>query len=76
MSERTISLDLGPDAAEAYGRAPEDVRRKIDLLLRVQVLRALGLPSRSMEEIMESASRQAAESDLSPEKLQAILNER
>jgi len=42
----------------------------------VELIRALGLPKGSLEEIMDSASREAESNGLTPEILQQILNER
>ncbi len=76
MSARKIEIEVSPEVAAAYGKATPDVRRKLDFLLRVQVLETLGLPRRSLDEIMSSASREAKARGLTPEVLQEILNER
>lgn len=70
--EITIRVDL--DAARAYRAAPEEERRKLDVLLALRLndaLRANG----SLQDMMGAISRKAQERGLTPEILESILHE-
>lgn len=72
VEEITIRVD--PDAAAAYRAASEEQRRKLDLLLSLR-LREVIQPGRSLTEVMRDIGRKARERGLTPEILQAILDE-
>jgi hypothetical protein len=75
MQTEEITIRVDPEAAEAYRSAPDDVRRKLDLLLSIRLHEALR-PGRSLQEVMREISRKAQERGLTPEILESILHER
>jgi hypothetical protein len=76
MSARKLTLDLDGPLATAWESASPEERRRLEFRLRLEMRKALNLPKRSLEEIMDEASQQAAESGLTQEKLDEILNDR
>jgi hypothetical protein len=73
VDEITIRVD--PEAATAYRAATEEDRRKLDLLLSMR-LRDITQPGESLQKIMREIGQKAQERGLTPEILEAILNER
>jgi hypothetical protein len=71
-----IAIEVGDQLAEAYAKATPELRRRAEFLAGVELIRALGLPKRSLEEIMDAMSREAEARGMTPEILQEILNER
>ena len=69
-----ITIRVDPEAAKAYRAAPEEQKRKMELLVGLQLHRFLD-PRESLEEVMREASRQAQERGMTPEILESILNE-
>lgn len=74
MLTEEITIRVDPEAARAYREAPEQERRKLDLLLSLRLQDALR-PSGSLKELMRDISRKAQERGLTPEILESILNE-
>jgi len=74
MQTEEITIRVAPDAAQAYRTAPEEERRKLDLLLSLRLQDALR-PGGSLKELMRDISRKAQERGLTPEILEAILHE-
>jgi hypothetical protein len=72
MQTEEITIRVDPEAAEAYRAAPEDERRKLDLLLSLHLHNALR-PGRPLQEIMRDISRKAQERGLTPEIVESIL---
>jgi hypothetical protein len=75
MDTTKITIRVTPEAAAIYQKASEQERLKLDALLSLQ-LSETALPSRSLEEIMREASREAQEHGLTEQRLQEILHER
>lgn len=75
MPTEEITIRVDPAAAKAYRAASEQQRRKYDLLLSLKLQDVLR-PSASLTEVMSEISRKAQERGLTPEILEAILNER
>jgi hypothetical protein len=75
MFAEPVTIQVDPAAALAYRSVSEDERRKLDLLRRLR-LREMTRPGASLEDVMDEISRSAHERGLTPEILQAILNER
>lgn len=73
VDEITIRVDS--EAATAYRAATEEDRRKLDLLLSIR-LRDITKPGESLQQIMREIGQKAQERGLTPEILEAILNER
>ena len=74
MQTEEITIRVAPDAAQAYRTAPEEERRKLDLLLSLRLQDALR-PGGSLKELMRDINRKAQERGLTPEILEAILHE-
>lgn len=74
MQTEPITIRVDPAAAQAYRDAPEEERRKLDLLLSLRLQDALR-PGGSLKELMRDISRKAQERGLTPEILESILNE-
>ena len=62
MPTEEITIRVDPDAARAYREAPEQERRKLDLLLSLRLHDALR-PTGSLQELMSDISRKAHERD-------------
>jgi hypothetical protein len=74
MLTEEITIRVDPEAARVYREAPEQERRKLDLLLSLRLHEAVH-PSGSLKELMRDLSRKAQERGLTPEILETILNE-
>ena len=74
MQTEEITIRVDPEAARAYRTAPEEERRKLDLLLSLHLQDVLR-PGGSLQELMREISRKAQERGLTPEILETILRE-
>ena len=74
MQTEEITIRVDSEAARAYRAAPEQERRKIDLLLSLRLLDVLQ-PEGSLKEFMQDISRKAQERGLTPEILESILHD-
>ncbi|XGB42570.1 MAG: hypothetical protein LVS60_01500 [Nodosilinea sp. LVE1205-7] len=74
METKTIQIRVSAEAAERFEAASEEDRRKIEVLLSLE-LGDLTQPQRSLEEIMNSMGNYAQSQGLTPEILESILNE-
>jgi hypothetical protein len=74
METQEIKIRVSPQAANMYQSASEEERSKLDLLLSLK-LREIGSSSRSINEIMREASKEAQAQGLAEEVLREILNE-
>ena len=72
IEEITIRVDS--EAARAYREAPDEQRRKLDLLLNLRLHDALRAGG-SLKELMHDISRKAQQRGLTPEILESILRE-
>jgi len=75
MNAEPITIQVDPVAALAYRSVSDQERRKLDLLLSLR-LREVTRPGASLEDVMDDLSRNAQERGLTPDILQAILDER
>ena len=69
-----ITIRVDPEAAKAYRAAPEEQKRKMDLLLSLQLIQ-YAKPTESLRELADRMSRQAQERGMTPEIFESILNE-
>ncbi len=69
-----ITIHVDPEAARAYREASEEERRKLDLLLSLRLHDATRRDV-SLKEVMRNISRNAQMRGLTPELLEAIVNE-
>jgi hypothetical protein len=75
MNVEEITIHVDSEAAQAYRGASEEQRRKLDLLLSLR-LREATHPGVSLQEVMRDLGQKAQERGMTPEILQAILNDR
>ncbi len=75
MTTKPITIRVSPEAARAYEEASAEEQRKLDVLLSLRLTETTR-SKRSLEEVMDDISREAQARGLTPEILEAILNER
>jgi hypothetical protein len=75
MKVEEITIRVDPEAAQAYRETSDEERRKLDLLLSLRIHEATEAPG-SLKNLMRDIGREARERGLTPEILDAILNER
>jgi len=75
METQEITIRVTPEAATIYQSASEQERLKFDALLSLRLSEA-AKPSRSLQELMREASREAHERGLTEDILKEILDER
>jgi hypothetical protein len=74
MQTESITLQVEAEAARAYRSASPEKRRKLELLLGMQLLDfAQGKPA--LEQVMREISQNAGERGLTPEILDDLLND-
>ena len=73
MSEQ-ITVSVDSDVANAYRLASDSDRRKLDLLINLR-LRDATRSEASLKDVMLEISQNAQQRGLTPEILQAMLNE-
>ena len=69
-----ITIRVAQEAANAYRSASEEDRRKMDVLLSLQLSDATQSEG-SLKEFMQEIGRKAQQRGLTPEILQSILDE-
>jgi hypothetical protein len=74
MKTEAITVHVTPQAATTYRAASEEDRRKLDLLVSLQLTGSLGSGD-SLEKVMEDMGQEAAAAGLTPEILDSILHE-
>lgn len=74
METQEITIRVTPEAARIYQAASEQQRRKLDLLLSLQ-LSETAQPGRSLKQLMREASEEAQARGLTPDILKEILDE-
>jgi hypothetical protein len=74
MNTETITIHVSPQVATAYRTASEEDRRRLDLLVSLQLTDFLR-SSDSLEDAIEDMSREATATGLTPEMLDSIIHE-
>lgn len=74
LETQEIIIRVSPEAARLYESASEQDRRRMDLLISLQ-LTGKTTPEASLEDIMRRMSREAQQNGLTPELLAEILSE-
>lgn len=74
LQTEVITIQVAPEAAQVYKTAPANRRKKLELLLSIQLLWAVQ-PRGSLEYVMREISQKAQARGLTPEILQEILAE-
>lgn len=72
MKAETITIHVTPQAAVVYRSASDEERRKMDLLVSLQ-LTGLSKSSESLETAIDAMSREAVEAGLTPKILDSFL---
>jgi hypothetical protein len=72
MQSEAITIQVTPQAATAYRAASEEDRRKLDLLVSLQIVEFF-TSGESLKEAMDAMSREAAAAGLTPEMLDSTL---
>jgi hypothetical protein len=73
MKTESITIRVTPQAATTYRVASEEDRRKMDLLMSLQLVE-ISRSSDSLDTAMNAMSEEAANSGLTPEILDSILH--
>ena len=73
MQVEEITIRVDPEAASVYRAAPEEERRKLDLLLSLRIKDATRSEA-PLKEVMRDISRKAQERGLTPEILESLLH--
>ena len=74
METQSITIHVSPEAARVYNSATAEQQRKLELLLSLR-LTEVAHTARPLEQIMDEISRKAQARGLTPEALEALLNE-
>ena len=75
MTMQEITIRVDPSAAAVYLSASEQERRKLDALLSLRLNEA-ARQDRPLLDVIRDASREAVSNGLTPEILQAILDDK
>ena len=73
MTTESITINVDPEAARIFKSATPEERRKLELLMSLQ-LRAAARQGPSLSELADEISRRAQERGLTPEILEEILD--
>ena len=71
-----ITIAVDSELAEIYRSVSDQERRKLDLLINLNLRKILTVPRKSIFEIMDEMSREAQKNGLTPEILQSILDDK
>lgn len=74
MAVEQITVSVDPDVADAYRSAPDDERRKLDLLVNLRLRDATQSQS-ALKDVMREISKSAQQRGLTADILQSILDE-
>ncbi|MFQ5787994.1 MAG: hypothetical protein ACE5H1_08430 [Thermodesulfobacteriota bacterium] len=74
MKTKEITIRVDEDAAKAYRSAPEEDRRKLDLLLSLRLSESTRSAG-SLKDVMREISRKAQDRGLTAKVLESILDE-
>ena len=70
-----VTINLDADAARIFKNASPEQRRKLELLISLQLRSASQQPAGSLTEVMDAIGRKAQERGLTPEILEEILRD-
>jgi chorismate mutase len=74
METKLITVRVNSEAAHIFETAPEEQKRKFEVLVSLKLTQATR-EKRMLEEVMDDISQNAQERGLTPEILDSILNE-
>lgn len=69
-----ITINVDPEAARIFKNASPEQRRKLEVLISLQLRSSSQQPERSLTEVMDEIGRKAQERGLTPQILDVILN--
>ncbi len=75
MASEMISIEVDAETAQEFASADVERRRKLGLLLGLELRAMLKRPQRKLLKIMDEMGRQAQANGLTPEILQSILDD-
>lgn len=75
MPPSTITLEVDADSAAAYTAAPDEERRRIQLLLKLRLRELTAGPNRPLREIMDEIGNHAEAQGLTPQILDNLLRD-
>lgn len=75
MAPNTITIQVDPQVAQSYNAGSAEDRQKMQLLLNIWLKELTQAPSMSLSQLMDDISDRALARGLTPEELDAILNE-
>jgi hypothetical protein len=73
MANRTITIPLDPQTAQAYNSAPAEEKRKIQALLSLWLRELAAGEHPSLQQVLDEVGRKAQERGLTPEMLDSLL---
>ena len=74
VTTATVNIQLDAEAARIYQQASKEEKQKMQILLSLW-LREFGKPSKSLRSLMNEISDKAQARGLTPEILEALLND-
>lgn len=74
METKSITIHVSPEAARVYNSATAEQQRKLEVLLSLK-LTEVARTARPLEAIIDEVSREAQARGLTPEALEALLDE-
>jgi hypothetical protein len=75
MSTATISIEVDSETARAFALAPDEEKRKIQILLDLRLRELTTPPGKSLKDIMNEIGANAEARGLTPEILESLLHE-
>ena len=70
-----ITVNVDPEAARIFRNASPEQRRKLELLISLQLRSSSQQPTRSLTEVMDEIGRKGQERGLTPEILEDLLRD-
>jgi len=71
----TISIEVDEEIAKAYQAASAEQRRKVELLLKLQLQEIVSGPKKSLQQVMDEIGAEAQARGLTPEILESLLRD-
>ena len=74
LKEAVITIPVDVETAQGYQMASTEERKKIQLLLRLQLRELIGRPKTTLREVMDDIGTKAQVRGLTPEILETLLH--
>ena len=75
MATEAITIQVDSEAARAFNTAPATEQRKMEALLSLWLKEIAAADARPLKEVMDDIGREAQRRGMTPEILEAILDE-